>query len=219
MTVCRMIGFSFEKEQNVDVFFKHLQLMAQSGKGAPHNHGWGVYALKDGEVIYYRSPKPVYEEDLPSFSAQAGIFHARKASDHLPVTFLQLHPFIDNQGKAFCHNGTIYDIPFHFIESDTYSYFLKVRQFNSYEELLEKIKYVAQNYRHTGMNFLMMNKNDLVVYCGYSTNQDYYTLWYTDKNGFVVCSEPMSDDWIAMENRTVLVVRSGKIIKKLKVVF
>ncbi|MFN3284638.1 MAG: class II glutamine amidotransferase, partial [Pseudothermotoga sp.] len=80
----------------MDAFFKHLQLMAQNGKGSPHNHGWGVYALKGGAVIYYRSSKPAYEEEIVPFSAEVGIFHARKASEHLPITFLQLHPFIDN---------------------------------------------------------------------------------------------------------------------------
>ncbi len=211
-----MIGFSFEKERSVDVFFEHLQLMAQSGKGAPHNHGWGVYALKDSAVVYYRSPKPVYEEQIVTFSAKVGIFHARKASEHLPITFLQLHPFIDNRGKAFCHNGTIYDINYSSIDSDTYSYFVKVKDFSTYEDLALKVAKVAEEYRHTGMNFLMINDDELIVYCGYSDNKDYYTLWYNDKDGFVVSSEPMNESFKPMDNRTIFVVKKAKIEKTLK---
>ncbi|WP_171816320.1 class II glutamine amidotransferase [Thermotoga profunda] len=211
IAVCRMIGFSFETEQDVGVFFKHLQSMAQNGKSAPHNHGWGVYAIKDNAVIYYRSPRPAYEEEMTSFPAKIGIFHARKASEHLPITFLQLHPFIDNRGKAFCHNGTIYDIEYSSIDSDTYSYFLKIKDFSNYEDLTNKIGEIAQNYRHTGMNFLMINNDELVVYCGYSGNKDYYTLWYRDTNGFVVSSEPMDQRFKPIDNKTLLVVKDGKI--------
>lgn len=214
--MCRMIGFSFRAEQNVDEFFKHLQLMAQSGKGAPHNHGWGVYAIKNGAVIYYRSPKPAYEEEITPFSAKVGIFHARKASEHLPITFLQLHPFIDNKGKAFCHNGTIYDIEYSSIDSDTYSYFVKVKDFTTYEDLACKIAEIACKYEHTGMNFLMVNNGELIVYCGYSENKDYYTLWYNDTNGFIVSSEPMNQGFKPMDNRTIFVVRDGNIEKTLK---
>ncbi|HBT25093.1 MAG TPA: hypothetical protein DEA58_00155 [Pseudothermotoga sp.] len=215
--VCRMIGFSFKSERSIDDFFAHLQNMAKNGKFAPHDHGWGIYALNGENVVYHRSQRPIFDDTFPSLKLNAGIIHARKASEHLPVSILQVHPFIDNCGKAFCHNGTIYDIPFHFIESDTYSYFFKIRQFNSYEELLEKIAYVAQNFKHTGMNFLMMNKNDLLVYCGYNTNADYYTLWYNDKNGFVVCSEPMNNDYVPMENKTMFVVKDGRIVRKLSI--
>uniref|UniRef100_A0A832I6J2 Glutamine amidotransferase type-2 domain-containing protein n=1 Tax=Pseudothermotoga hypogea TaxID=57487 RepID=A0A832I6J2_9THEM len=215
--MCRMVGFCFETNQEINGFFEHLQRMAKMGKNAPHNHGWGIYALFDDAVIYYRSPKSVYEEELIPLKARVGILHARKASEHLPVSFMQLHPFIDNHGKAFCHNGTIYDIPFVSIESDTFSYFVKIKDFSSYEELAERIRNVAEGYRHTGMNFLMVNDDELIVYCGYSQNEDYYTLWYDDGWGFVVASEPMNDNFKPMENRTMLVVKDGRIEKVLRV--
>lgn len=211
-----MIGFSFENERSVDMFFRYLQFMSQNGQNAPHNHGWGLYSIKNGTVIYYRSPKPAYEEELPAFSAKVGIFHARKASEHLPVTFLQLHPFIDNKGKAFCHNGTIYGIDLYTIESDTYSYFMKVKDFYTYEDLAHRVATVAEKYRHTGMNFLMVNNEELIVYCGYSENKEYYTLWYEDKDGFVVSSQPMSQSFKPMDNRTIFVVIDGKIERTLK---
>ncbi|HOJ89146.1 MAG TPA: class II glutamine amidotransferase [Pseudothermotoga sp.] len=215
--MCRMIGFSFDKQTVVTVLFEHLQHMAQRGKGAPHNHGWGLYALKDDAVVYYRSPRPAYEETIVPFSAQVGIMHARKASEHLPVTFLQLHPFIDNKGKAFCHNGTIFDIPQFSIESDTYSYFVRIKDYQDYQQLSENVKTVTHSYRHTGMNFLMVDGERLIVYCGYSENADYYTLWYDDSNGFVVCSEPMSHSFKPMENRSLFVIENGKLITTLKI--
>lgn len=214
--MCRMVGFSFETNHEVGHLFRHLQKMAQFGKNSPHNHGWGVYALKDETVIYYRSPRPAYEENLPPLNARVGIIHARKASEHLPVSFLQLHPFIDNKGKAFCHNGTIYDISFVSIESDSFAYFTKIKDFLSHEELAEKVRDVAKSYKHTGMNFLMVNEDELIVYCGYSENADYYTLWYDDSSGFVVASEPMNETFKPMENRNMFVVRNGKIQKVLK---
>ncbi|MEJ5229441.1 MAG: hypothetical protein WHT65_05520 [Pseudothermotoga sp.] len=210
-----MIGFSFKDEKPVERFFTHLQYMAKNGKFSPHDHGWGIYGLKDGHVVYHRSEKPVFDDSFPFVKLKTGIIHARKASEHLPVSVLQIHPFIDDSGKAFCHNGTVYDIPFDFIESDTYSYFLAIKKFSSYEELREKIADVAKNYRYTSMNFLMINKGDLIVYCGYSTNPDYYTLWYKNREGFVVCSEPMGDDYLPMENKTIFVVRDGEIINRL----
>jgi len=86
--VCRMVGFCFETNQEINGFFEHLQRMAKMGKNAPHNHGWGIYALFDDAVIYYRSPKSVYEEELIPLKARVGILHARKASEHLPVSFI-----------------------------------------------------------------------------------------------------------------------------------
>lgn len=212
-----MIGFSFKDERGIDAFFKHLQFMAQKGKNAPHNHGWGIYALRDGVVIYHRSPRPVYEESLMPLKVKIGILHARKASEHLPVTFLQLHPFIDNRGKAFCHNGTIYDIPNVSIESDTLAYFMAIKDFSSHEELARKIADVAARYRHTGMNFLMVNDDELIVYCGYSGNEDYYTLWYRDEDGFIASSEPMDESFKPIDNRTLIAVKDGRMQKILKV--
>ncbi|MGJ8454049.1 class II glutamine amidotransferase [Pseudothermotoga sp. U03pept] len=215
--MCRMIGFSFKDERPVDEFFVHLQRMAKNGKHAPHNHGWGIYALNGEDVVYHRSEKAAFDDTFPSVKLKVGIIHARKASENLPVTILQIHPFIDGCGKAFCHNGTIKDIPFHFIESDTYSYFSKLRQFSSYEELRERIAHIAKNYSYTSMNFLMINRDELIVYCGYSTNEDYYTLWYSNDEGFVVCSEPMNGDYFPMANQTIFVVRYGEIVKTLTV--
>lgn len=217
MTVCRMIGFSFKDEVDIVPFFKHLQLMAQKGKNAPHNHGWGIYAFENDVVIYHRSPRPVYEESLLPLKARIGILHARKASEHLPVTLLQLHPFIDNKGKAFCHNGTIYDIPNLSIESDTLAYFTTIKDFSSHEELAHKVADVAMRYRHTGMNFLMINGEELIVYCGYSGNEDYYTLWYRDGDDFIVSSEPMDESFKPIGNRTLIVVKEGLVQKVLKV--
>ncbi len=212
-----MVGFCFETNQEINDLFEHLQRMAKTGKNAPHNHGWGIYALMDEAVIYYRSPKPVYEDELIPLKSRVGILHARKASEHLPVSFIQLHPFIGNHGKAFCHNGTIYDVPFVSIESDTFFYFMKIKDFSSHDELAERIRKVAQSYKHTGMNFLMINEDELIVYCGYSQNEDYYTLWYNDENGFVIASEPMGDDFKPMENRMMFVVRDGRVRKVIKV--
>lgn len=211
-----MIGFSFETARDVNPFFRHLQWMAQRGKNAPHNHGWGIYALEGDALIYHRSPKPVYEESLPFIKAKIGIIHARKASEHLPVTFLQLHPFIDNKGKAFCHNGTIYDIPTLTIESDTFAYFMKIKDFSTHEDLARKITEVARSFKHTGMNFFMVNNDELIVYCGYSDNKDYYTLWYYDVDGFIVSSESMHEGFKPIDNRTLIVVKDGKIRKVVK---
>ncbi|MGB9789241.1 MAG: class II glutamine amidotransferase [Thermotoga caldifontis] len=215
--MCRMVGFSFKTNRQMDVLFRHLQHMAQFGKNAPHGHGWGIYALKDEAVIYHRSLKPAYEDEIVPLKASVGILHARKASEHLPVSFLQLHPFIDNRAKAFCHNGTIYDIPFVSIESDTFAYFMKIKDFLTYDELVQKVRSVADRYKHTGMNFLMVNDRELIVYCGYSENEDYYTLWYSDEDGFVVASEPLNETFKPMGNRTMFVVKDGVIEKILKV--
>ncbi len=189
--------------------------MAVSGINSPHNHGWGMYSLDEDVVVYYKSEKPVFEDKLADLNCSIGIMHARKSSEGLSTTFLQLHPFIDNRGKAFCHNGTIYDlIPAKI--SDTYSYFNLVKGFQTYENLAAILSKLANSFRFTSLNFLMVHGDKLVVYCRYSQLPDYYTLWYGDEEGFVVASEPMNEKFKPLENQTLLVVHKGSIIFETK---
>ncbi len=212
MKMCRMIGFSFNSQADVSDLFRQIKTMAKHGKHSPHQDGWGLYLLCQEGVIYYRTATGVQDKQIPHLEAFAGLMHVRKASEGLPITFLQAQPFIDNNGKAFCHNGTIHDLPLCSIKSDSYSLFRKIRNFQSHAELLDILR-TLDEYNYTSLNFLLMDSTNLIAYCAYRKNPSYYTLWYSTTKGIVVSSEPLNADFQPMENHSLLIAREGELIE------
>jgi len=109
--MCRMIGFSFQRDSSINNLFKSLQDMSKNGLKSPHPHGFGIYALNEkNEVLFHKFEEPIYEKEISFPNLKIGIIHARKASPNFPIGFLQIHPFVDDKGTAFCHNGTIFTL-------------------------------------------------------------------------------------------------------------
>lgn len=86
------------------------------GLNPVHGDGWG-YVIYDGEhLYYYKSVKPIFEEDFPLGLDLKGefyaIFHARQATDKSTVSARFSHPFMESNDTYiyfFAHNGSVND--------------------------------------------------------------------------------------------------------------
>ncbi|MFN6991911.1 MAG: class II glutamine amidotransferase, partial [Fervidobacterium sp.] len=170
--MCRMAGFSSRSKANLTYVIKVVQHMAEYGLEAPHNDGWGLIALSYSHKLLYQSITPIYKDpsilqltDAIEYNEyKIGIVHARLASEGLPKTTLQLHPFQINN-RYFAHNGTIKtSLRKNIYNSDTFEYFEKIASFKSLNELAELVKSYAKKHTFTGMNFLMVDEIDKALY-------------------------------------------------------
>lgn len=211
--MCRMLGFSFENDKPINYLFKELQNMAKNGLKSPHSHGFGIYALTESnEVLYHKFEEPIYEKDISFPNLKIGIIHARKASPSYPIGFLQIHPFVDENGTAFCHNGTIHSLKRNNIfESDSYEYFLIVKDFKDLHDLSKRLKKFIKENEFTGINFLMIKRKKLYAFCYFNSDPDYYTMWYS-KN--IISSEKLGLDFKMVKKGELLIFENGKLIFK-----
>lgn len=235
--MCRMAGFS--SKNGIKIFqlmelISSVKHMAQFGLEAPHKDGWGIAAFSDIDKILYKSVRPIYEDDyifcphitsiptsISNQNYKIGIIHARLASEGLPKTTLQLHPFYIN-GKYFSHNGTIKSaLRKNIYDSDTFEYFENISSFNSLIELAELVDAYGKKNDYSGMNFLMIDeiKNVLYVCCFYkpsAKNEKYYTLYYHCLNDtFIVYSEKINADLLPMSNGEIFKVANGQIVDRI----
>ena len=215
--MCRMAAFSFKKDIDTYFIFKDLQKMAQYGMNAPHKDGWGVHLIcTNSDVFHYKSIRSIYNDELPHFQACSGIMHARLASEGLDATPLQLHPFLDNDGDAFCHNGTVYGTPKTApFKSDSLDLFNSIRKFSTTEQLIENINSFTEKYNYTSLNFFLVKKNIIYILNRYKEQdprkQLYYKLWIKKNNeGVIIRSESLSDgDYTSLENGDLLEIKNG----------
>ena len=151
--------------------------------------------------------------------------HLRKASDNIPVTLANAHPFF-HDGWAFIHNGTVYDaeslprdaslIPTS-DESDTeylFHYILTAIMTNSIntricESLVMAVSSLKADY--TAVNSMLSNGHDLYVINKYKMWEDYYTLHcYSLPTGVIISSEPIESSrldparWNRLADNSVL---------------
>ncbi|MDN5325033.1 MAG: hypothetical protein PWP02_743 [Thermosipho sp. (in: thermotogales)] len=215
--MCRMIGFSFQRDSSINNLFKSLQDMSKNGLKSPHPHGFGIYALNEkNEVLFHKFEEPIYEKEISFPNLKIGIIHARKASPNFPIGFLQIHPFVDDKGTAFCHNGTIFTLERNNIfKSDSYDYFYKIKDFNTIDELSKKLKQFIQENEFTGINFLMLKNNKLYAFCYYNKDPEYYTMWHSEN---IVSSESLGLNFKMVKRGELLIFDNGKLIFKDKVI-
>ncbi len=242
--MCRMLAVASRNIEDTKKYFDIFLNLASYGKVKPfrkegHHDGWGAAGfLGYKAVLFHKSSKDVVEEKdlylktinklLVSYSRFA-IVHFRKASKG-SIKFENTHPFVyDNW--IFAHNGTIMNVEklklknifckgntdserfFNFIVENIGSYI------NFIPKLIDLIRYVKLNTKHTSLTFLLANESFLCTYREYSLkyaedndnpiwNRDYYTLYYTkNNNGIIFCSEPLTKEkWYPIRNSHLVVV-------------
>jgi predicted glutamine amidotransferase len=149
-----------------------------------------------------------YRKAVSSMDEVPDVFlgHLRKASDNIPVTLANAHPFF-HEGWAFVHNGTVYGaeslprdgslIPTS-DESDTeylFHYLLSAMMttpMNSTigQTLARAVSSLTADY--TSVNSMLSNGEDLYVISGFKTWEDYYSLYgYILPTGVIISSEPI----------------------------
>ncbi|MBO8160795.1 MAG: hypothetical protein H0Z24_04090 [Thermosipho sp. (in: Bacteria)] len=211
--MCRMIGFSFSDNKYIDDLYNMLKDMAKNGIKKPHPHGFGIYAKNaEGEILYHKFEETIYNTNLQLPKLKIGIMHARKASPNSPISFLQLHPFIDEKGNVFCHNGTIFTADKNnLFKSDSYEYFQKIKNFKNNDELIWNLKNFVLNNKFTGANFLLIKEDKLYAFCYYNSEPEYYTMWYSEN---VVSSESLGYGFQKMNKGELLIFENGTLTFK-----
>jgi len=200
-----------------------------------HKDGWGMArSSKDKTAmvpIIRRLGSALeserYRQAVTSMDEMPGIFmgHLRKASDDIPVTQANAHPFF-HSGWAFIHNGTVYGaeslprdaslIPTS-DESDSeylFHYLLTAIMTNPLntkicQTLAMAVSALKADY--TAVNSMLSYGEDLYVISGYRTWEDYYTLHcYSLPTGVIISSEPIESSrldpaaWKRLANNSLL---------------
>jgi predicted glutamine amidotransferase len=168
-----------------------------------------------------------YRQAVTSMDEMPDVFlgHLRKASEDIPVTLANAHPFF-HEGWAFIHNGTVYDaeslprdaslIPTS-DQSDTeylFHYILTALMTNPINtRICETLTMAVSSLKadYTAVNSMLSNGRDLYVINGYKKWEDYYRLHcYSLPTGVIISSEPIESSrldptqWNRLANNSLL---------------
>jgi len=209
-------------------------------KGAGHKDGWGMAIANSRQtamVALIRQMGSAYgsacfREAVHALPEQPGILlcHLRQASENIPVTPANIHPFVHN-GWGLTHNGTVYraqdlprnpDLVFTSEDSDTehlFHYLLtKIKPDASGKTLSQTLADAITSIRldYTALNLMLSNGRELCVIRNFNVHADYYTLYYYRlKGGVIICSEPIEleglapDRWTLIANRSLIRIHGG----------
>jgi len=241
--MCRMLATLTNDQQNEKIYRDFLPL-AEEGRVKPfrskgHTDGWGIAGLlTEGSLFFYRSPNNVLDEkeiyfdkvkEILSSGAYLTIVHFRKASSG-SIKMENTHPFVHDKW-IFAHNGSILEteklkVNKNFCKGDTdsekmFNFIIEniTQNTDFISSLIEILKYLNSEVRHTSYTFFLANPEYLIAYREYSTkfaeegdepswNRNYYTLYYTKSSDKVLfCSQPVGNEkWMPMKNSQLIVV-------------
>jgi predicted glutamine amidotransferase len=244
--MCRLLGIYGQVDfwQEIVLGFRRQaefgNIPPVEGMDPGHKDGWGLAgSSKDrtamvpiirrlGSALESES----YREALTATDQVPNVFlgHLRKASEDVPVTLANAHPFF-HAGWAFIHNGTVYGaeslprdaslIPTS-DESDTeylFHYLLSAMMTHPLnsplgETLARAVSSLTADY--TSVNNMLSNGEDLYVISGFKKWEDYYTLHcYTLPTAVIISSEPIESSrldpnrWIRVANNSLLRVHGS----------
>ena len=242
--MCRLLGICGQVDnwREIVLAFSHQAetgILPPSDKsGSGHKDGWGMSISNRKQTAMvpllrrlgsaYGSTN--YREALYALADQPEIFlcHLRKASDMIPITLPNTHPFILNTW-AFIHNGTVFraeSLPrdpalvFSSNDSDTehlFHYLLtKIMGCTGDQAISSVIVDAIFSLRldYTALNMMLSNGQKLYAARCFQKNEDYYTLYYYSlPTGMIICSEPIEskdlsqDRWVLMANKSLLKIK------------
>jgi len=239
--MCRLLGIYGQVDfwQEIALEFRKQadfgNIPPIGGMEPGHKDGWGMAASnrdKTAMVPIIRrlgsaSDSLHYRQSVTSLIEAPDVFlgHLRKASDDIPVTLANAHPFF-HDGWAFIHNGTVYNaeslsrdaslIPIS-DESDTeylFHYLLTAimtipAKKRIGETLAQAVSSLTVDY--TAVNSMLSNGKDLYVISAYKKWEDYYTLHcYSLPAGVIISSQPIESSrldpagWKRLDNNLLL---------------
>ena len=239
--MCRLLGIYGQVDfwQEIALEFRKQadfgNIPPVGGTEPGHKDGWGMAGSNKDRTAMVpiirqlgsASDSVRYRQAVTSIDEAPDVFlgHLRKASDNIPVTLANAHPFF-HDGWAFIHNGTVYDaeslprdaslVPIS-DESDTeylFHYFLSAITKNPVdnsigETLAQAVSSLTVDY--TAVNSLLSNGEDLYVICAYKKWSDYYTLhYYPLPAGVIISSQPIESSrldpagWYRLDNNLLL---------------
>ena len=221
--MCRLLGIIGQAE-NWREIVTAFSMQAETGHVPPaeknnpgHKDGWGmaISNLKQTAMVPLirqlgsAFEDPGYREALHRLPDQPDIFlcHLRKASDIIPITLSNAHPFFYN-GWAFIHNGTVFkaeslprskELVLTSDDSDTEHFFqyllTKINDRPSAQSTSEAIVDAVSSLSldYTSLNFMLSNGRDLYAARCFKKHDSHYTLYYYElPAGIIICSEPIA---------------------------
>jgi predicted glutamine amidotransferase len=239
--MCRLLGIYGQVDfwQEIVLGFRRQaefgNIPPVEGMEPGHKNGWGMARSSNDKTamvpVIHRLGSALeserYRQAVTSMDEVPDVFlgHLRKASDDIPVTFNNVHPFF-HDGWAFIHNGTVYGaeslprdaslIPTS-DESDTeylFHYLLTAIMTNPMNKRISETLAMAVSSLKadfTAVNSMLSNGQDLYVISGYKKWEDYYTLHcYSLPAGVIISSEPIESSrldparWNRLANNSLL---------------
>ena len=239
--MCRLLGIYGQVDcwQEIVLEFRRQadfgNIPPVGGMEPGHQDGWGMArSSKDKTAmvpIIRRLGSALesirYRQAVTSMDEVPDVFlgHLRKASNDIPVTPANVHPFF-HDGWAFIHNGTVYNaeslprdaslIPTS-DDSDTeylFHYLLTAMMTNSINTSISETLAMAVSslkVDYTAVNSMLSNAHDLYVISEYKMWEDYYTLHcYSLPTAVIISSEPIESSrldparWDRLANNSLL---------------
>lgn len=244
--MCRLLGIFGQTGlwREVSLAFR---LQAENGNLPPdptldpgHKDGWGMAVSDRNETAMLQIIRQLgsandassYPEAIDTLAYQPDIFmcHLRKASDIIPITLPNTHPFF-HKGWALTHNGTIYQAeslprdPMFKPTSDGsdseyfFHYLLsKIINASANQEITTIIvnAITSVDVKYTALNSMLSNGKELYVISRYKQWHDYYTLqYYKLPNSIIISSQPIEspdlnpNNWQSLSNNLLLKLSSS----------
>ena len=226
--IWREIALAFSKQAE----FGHIPPEETQTPG--HKDGWGITMTNQDQTAMIpvirqlgaAHETPRYRDAIYQTSETPGILlcHLRKASDIIPITLANAHPFIHN-GWAIIHNGTVYnaaalprDPQFETTSdgSDTehfFHYLLTKIENSPPDRMAQTIAdaVASINTDYSALNCILSNGQELYAIRQYRKWDDYYTLYtYALPGSIVISSQPVElpqlkpDNWRSLSNNQIV---------------
>jgi len=226
--IWREIALAFSKQAE----FGHIPPEETQAPG--HKDGWGITMTNQDRTAMIPVIRQIgsahenscYHDAICATSATPEIVlcHLRKASDIIPITLANAHPFIHN-GWAIIHNGTVYnaealprDPRFETTSdgSDTEHFFhyLLTKIENSppgrrAQTIADAVASINTDY--SALNCILSNGQELYAIRQYRKWNDYYTLYtYALPGSIIISSQPVElpqlkpDSWRPLSNNQMV---------------
>ncbi len=229
--MCRMFAYKGNSMDELNKLYKALIESARNdaigSKFGYGNHpdGFGYVIYNKSDICYYRSEKPIYEENvkLPEIKGDIyAIFLARKASGKKHIGVVYSHPFMDNYGENvifMAHNGLVSEdklkikLNYKYDASDTELALYYISKYG-----IESVYELMNNYTESSLNLLMLsiskiNKETSLYYLNYYKNKEKseYSDMYRAKlnHGEAIISSTLRLNGITTDEK----IEFGKLLK------
>jgi predicted glutamine amidotransferase len=234
--MCRLLGYSSTTattfNEAVGSNFAEFVNLSKD-----HCDGWGIATTDNHKSDLYKEPLAAnksehFSEQLASHKSNAALLHLRWATEGMPVTENNTHPFT-YQNITFIHNGSITPptaldplIDKKYLSlakgtTDSERYFLylltQIEKHGFVEGVKAGLTYIKNNCSYSAINMMIINDTTFMAACIYNQDKipnkfkdspDYYHLKYTKKDGQVVVASSgwNQEGWSDLPNGSVLVV-------------
>lgn len=242
--MCRLLGIYGQVDGWRDLVAGFSRL-AETGHLPPvehitpgHQDGWGMTIANSKQtamVPWVRQLGSAYQsagfrQALESLPGQPNVLlcHLRKASDTIPISLPNAHPFVHN-GWAFIHNGTIFqseslprdsDLVLTSDGSDSEHFFqylltgIRNRRPDQAVSaaIIEAVAALSRDFN--AINFILSNGRDLYALRCFRQYETHFTLYsYQSAAGAAICSEAIDwggfdqARWALLANRSLLKIQ------------